>query len=49
LRRIDLGSRAVIGTGIYPHRRNHVRFAMGESTGSLIFWRILSGIAAAAV
>lgn len=44
-----LGSRAVIGTGIFLTAATMSGFAMGESTGSLIFWRILSGIAAAAV
>ena len=44
-----LGSRAVIGTGIFLTAATMSGFAMGQSTGSLIFWRILSGIAAAAV
>jgi len=44
-----LGSRAVIGTGIFLTAATMSGFAMGQSTGALIFWRILSGIAAAAV
>jgi MFS family permease len=44
-----LGSRAVIGAGIFLTAATMSGFAMGQSTGSLIFWRILSGIAAAAV
>jgi MFS family permease len=44
-----LGSRAIIVGGILFTAVTMSGFAMGETTGSLIFWRILAGIAAAAV
>ena len=44
-----VGSRMVIGLGILLTAVTMAGFALGDSTGSLIFWRILSGIAAAAV
>jgi MFS family permease len=44
-----LGSRAVIGVGILLTAATMSGFAMGDTTGSLVFWRILAGIAAAAV
>src|SRR5262245_58946525 len=44
-----LGSRAVIGSGILLTAATMSGFAMGESTFSLIVWRVLSGIAGAAV
>lgn len=43
------GSRVIIGAGILLTAVTMSGFAMGDSTGSLILWRILSGIAAAAV
>ena len=43
-----LGSRAIIGAGILLTAATMSGFAMGESTGSLMLWRVLSGIAAAA-
>lgn len=43
------GSRWVIGLGILLTAATMSGFAMGDTTGSLVFWRILSGIAAAAV
>ncbi len=43
------GSRAIIGAGILLTAATMSGFAMGESTGSLILWRVLAGIAAAAV
>lgn len=43
------GSRAVIGFGILLTAATMSGFAMGDTTGSLVLWRILSGIAAAAV
>ncbi|MGH2400996.1 MAG: MFS transporter, partial [bacterium] len=43
------GSRAVIGLGILLTALTMVGFATGESSGSLIAWRIASGVAAAAV
>lgn len=44
-----VGSRAVIGVGILLTAGTMVGFALGETTGSLTFWRIASGVAAAAV
>ena len=43
------GSRAIIVGGIFLTAVTMSGFAMGETTESLIFWRILAGIAAAAV
>ena len=43
------GSRTVIGLGILLTAATMAGFAMGETTGSLVFWRITSGVAAAAV
>ena len=43
------GSRWVIGLGILLTAATMSAFAMGETTGSLVFWRIMSGVAAAAV
>ena len=44
-----LGSRWVIGLGILFTALTMSAFATGETTGSLVFWRIMSGVAAAAV
>lgn len=44
-----LGSRAVISFGILFTALTMSGFALGETTGSLVLWRILAGIAAAAV
>jgi sugar phosphate permease len=44
-----LGSRSVIGLGILLTAATMSGFAMGETTQSLFVWRILAGIAAAAV
>jgi MFS family permease len=43
------GSRWVIGLGILLTAVTMSAFATGETTGSLVFWRIMSGVAAAAV
>ena len=43
------GSRWLIGLGILLTAGTMAGFAMGETTGSLVFWRIMSGVAAAAV
>jgi MFS transporter, OPA family, sugar phosphate sensor protein UhpC len=44
-----VGSRAVIGVGILLTALTMVGFASGESSLSLIMWRIASGVAAAAI
>ena len=44
-----IGSRAIIAGGIFFTAVTMSGFAMGETTNSLILWRILAGIAAAAV
>jgi len=44
-----LGSRAVIGLGILFTAVTMSGFAMGETTTSLFVWRVLAGVAAAAV
>ena len=44
-----VGSRSVIGIGILLTAGTMVGFALGETTASLTFWRIASGVAAAAV
>ena len=44
-----VGSRAVIGVGILLTAGTMVGFALGDTIGSLTFWRIASGVAAAAV
>ena len=43
------GSRWLIGLGILFTAVTMSGFATGETTGSLVFWRIMSGVAAAAV
>ena len=43
------GSRLIIGCGILLTAATMSGFAMGDTTESLILWRVLSGIAAAAV
>jgi MFS transporter, OPA family, sugar phosphate sensor protein UhpC len=43
------GSRWVIGLGILLTAATMSAFALGETTGSLVFWRIMSGVAAALV
>lgn len=44
-----LGSRAVISFGIVFTALTMSGFALGETTGGLVLWRILAGVAAAAV